>query len=378
MRIGIITFHCAHNYGAVLQAYALQEQIKILGHDAEVIDYRPKYITSGYEKSIFFYRPYNSITRKLLSFVKMVLCVSKRRILEPKLMSLIKNRRRGFSDFTNTKLNLSKNKYIKSFNEHLDYDYYIIGSDQVWNIDITNGFDPVYWGNFSVKSNARIITYAASMSKYDLNEKQKEIIKYSLSNFFALSVREKDLKDFLSNNFNIKTEVVFDPSLLVGSEVWRKIAKVPTTEEKYVLIYSMGGVLADELRVANKIAVQMGASVKVLLGDSKDFEAKYALIATSPEEFLGWFQNASFVVTSSFHGTAFSISYNKPFYSLARGSDKDTRQTTILNNLGLGDRFISKECLPDFVDIDYFQVNEKLHILQENSLNFLKRHIIKL
>lgn len=373
MKIGIITFHCAHNYGAVLQAYALQEQLVDLGYDVEVINYRPQILTLGYERSIFWYRPYKKIVRQMLSFVKMIMSVVVRNITQPQMRSIINERRKGFSSFINNKLRLSEKTYKKSFSKQLDYDCYIIGSDQVWNISITNGFDPVFWGNFDMKKGSKIISYAASMSNYNLTDEQKNEMKTLLSKFSAISVREKDVEDFLLD-LDVKSNVVFDPTLLVKNDTWIKIANTPQTKDKYVLVYTMG-LLNDELRIANKIAQQIGASVEVLIGDEKSFNKKYPLISASPEEFLGYFQNASFVVTSSFHGTSFSISFNKPFYSLARGNDKDSRQSTLLMNLGLEDRFINKDDAPGYKDIDYTIVNQKWNNLQEVSLNFLSSQL---
>ena len=130
MKIGILTFHCAHNYGAVLQCYALQEMLKGMGHTVEIIDYRPDYLRMPFD----VINLHRIQSRNLLRLVKSI-------ILETLSLSQRIIRHRKFDSFIKYYLNLSRSVGISS-----DYDVYVMGSDQIWNPKITNGFDGVYFG----------------------------------------------------------------------------------------------------------------------------------------------------------------------------------------------------------------------------------------
>ena len=230
MKIGILTFHCAHNYGAVLQAYAIQEQLKLMGFDVEIINYRPIYLLRpyGYLPQFHFRTIKDGYLRCLILNVK---------ILLRWIGTLIPTyrRRKGFNKFIQSKLSLSFCRYNSPFVEHNEYDFYIMGSDQVWNPKITKKFDDVYFGNFKVRVGVKKISYAVSMPLYTFSSQQKEQLNVNLRNFSAISVRETQLEEFIFDNFKIKSQVVLDPTLLVDNFVWRKIAIIPNINKKYVL-----------------------------------------------------------------------------------------------------------------------------------------------
>jgi hypothetical protein len=357
MKVGLLTFHAAHNYGAVLQAYGTLALLNSLGITANCIDYRPNYLA----KQRIFPRLKNqpfSIKIKLIIEGMMV------------FYWRIKRRNR-FNNFINSKLNTSKEGYLNLGKSH---EAYIMGSDQIWNIQLTKGFDAPFWGNFKTKKGVVKVSYAASMSNYNLNTSQKKKMGELLKNFDAISVREEQSESFILDNFNIKTNTVLDPTFLLEKSQWSLISKKPTINTKYVLVYSIG--LRDEaLRVANLIAKQLNFKI-VELTALVDKNVLFNKCQTaSPEEFLGYFEHAAFIVTTSFHGTAFSIINKKPFYSIAHGNDKDTRQRTILNKLGLNNRLISIGETPILDEINYESVHTKLDLLRANSINFLKNSL---
>lgn len=363
MKIGLLTFHGAHNYGAVLQAYATQEKIKEIGFDIEVIDYNPAYLI---KQKIFPTSSYNSISVNLKLIIEGIIS------LPWKL-----KRRANFQKFINQKLQLSNQKYLQNpFSENTDYDLYIMGSDQIWNCKLTKGFDSVYLGNFKTKPTAKKITYAASMSHYGLSISQKEEFSNLLSNFNAISVREKELEDLLAKEFKVTSTTVVDPTFLLTKDKWKSISIKPDIKKKYILVYAVG-LQEETMKLAKKIAKQFDLEVvELTMGvDKKAVVNNYQ--KASPEEYVGLFEYAAFVITSSFHGTAFSIIFNKPFYSIEQGNDKDSRQKTLLDNLGLTDRFIKHNDLPDYKMIDYNLVNSKIEYLKTESINFLKNNLNK-
>lgn len=363
MKIGLLTFHAAHNYGAVLQAYATQEKVKELGYTIEVINYNPDYL----------------IKQKLFPISSKQSFIINAKLVFEGIITLpwkIK-RRQNFIDFNCNKLNLSKKNYQNiPFIENMDYDWYIMGSDQVWNCKLTKGFDSVYLGNFKTKPAAKKISYAASMSHYALTNEQKQEFSKLITNFNAISVREEELHDYLANNYNQESTVVLDPTLILDTEKWSSMAVKPKISKKYVLVYSID-LRNEAMRMANSIAKEIGAEVIELSMNVDKNVLKNGYQTASPEEYVGLFQNAEFVITSSFHGTAFSVIFNKPFFSIAHGGDKDSRQKTILNNLGVLDRFISKDATPCFKTLDYTVPNQKLKELREKSIQFLKDNLIK-
>lgn len=361
MKIGLLTFHAAHNYGAVLQAYATQEKIKEMGFSIEMIDYNPSYLI---KQKLFPFSAKASVLVNLKLFVEGL-------ITFPWKLK----RQNNFQNFISQQLNLSNKKYQNQpFTENTDYDLFVMGSDQIWNCKLTKGFDAVYLGNFKIKPTAKKITYAASMSHYGLTNNQVEEFSNLLTNFDDISVREEELQQYLLNNYNKETTVVLDPTFLLDAQKWSSMAVKPKTTKKYVLVYSID-LREDALRMANAIAKEINAEViELSMGVDKNvLKNKYQ--TASPEEYVGLFEHAEFVITSSFHGTAFSVIFNKPFFSIAHGSDKDSRQKTILNNLGVIDRFIPKDANPGFKTLDYTIPNQKLNALRETSLEFLNNNL---
>lgn len=360
MKIGLLTFHSAHNYGAVLQAFATQETLKQLGHKVSIIDYRPPYVLKQ--------RIFPSLKSQPLSLkIKLV--------AEGVIAFIWKiKRKRGFDHFIYSRFELTENKYISPFSENKNFDAYVMGSDQIWNIKFTMGFDQVYWGSFIASEVARKISYAASMSHYILTKEEKARMALLLKNFDAISVREAELKSFIDEHFDFDVKTVLDPTLLLPASHWQNITKRPSVNKKYVLVYSVG-IRNNTLRIARSIAKELGIDViELTMGvDRKVLSNKYQ--AATPEEFVGLFEYAEFVVTSSFHGTAFAIIFNKDFYSVAHGTDKDTRQKTILAKLGLSDRLIQKNTEPSFDPIDFIRVNEKLEMLRNDSIAFLENSL---
>ncbi len=348
MKIGILTFHRAHNYGAVLQAYALQEILKKEGHDVEIIDYRQQYI-ERYKYLFLINKCFikGSLYKSIRSTFYQIKNIPKKII-----------QKRNFIDFTNRNLNISKLISNNSKEIPNNYDLYIHGSDQIWNPKMFGGqYDPVFFGNYKVLSGKKI-SYAASFSFEELNNQSKQTFKHYLKNLDSISVREKELVSLISE-FTSKTIYdVLDPTLVANINIWDKIAIKPK-EKKYVLIYQVK---------YNKLTEQMAqkiASIKNL--EILDIN-KYGNIPIGL--YIGLFKNANYIITTSFHGTAFSIIFNKPFYSIALGSGSDMRIKSLLKKINLEMRFVNN--IPKTInDLDYKEINKKLTTHKENSLNFL-------
>jgi len=342
----------------------LQEKLKSMGHEVEFIDYRPDYLILPY--NIFLIDRFFS--KKLINSLKYT-------IKEILILSIRIKRHQVFTKFISSKLNLSKQYFNKSAHQVQDYDAYVFGSDQIWNPKITNGFDPIYWGFFETKNNAPKISYAASMEALKLDEKSGFYCKKSLSNFASLSVREKPLQNILQQLTNKEIKTVLDPTLLICKEVWDQIQIKPNNSQKYVLVYQVRE-NKDTMRIANDVARQIGGIVIQLTGCPNFRQAEKCYQSASPEEFIGWIKYADCIVTTSYHGMAFSVIYNKPFYSVSLNDGGDSRTESLLSMLQLQDRIISNKDTPSFSKIDYRKTNELLKSLKDDSESYLNKSLV--
>lgn len=323
MRIGILTYHSAHNYGAVLQCYALLHYLKKQGHDVYVVDYRPKYISYGlYDRDKWL----------SLSPVKL----AKKLWLQIRLFKKQKSRFDAFNNFINSYI---VPKYINLNKANKDTDCFIFGSDQIWR-KTNDAFDPVYWGNFKAASDTKLISYAVSMGKDHLSVLEKSQIQDWLRHFTAVMVRESSLKTVLSPLFEKHIDVVVDPTLLLSAQEWNDIAIPPQREKPYVLVYQV----IDNpvtLEIAKEAAKVLNAEIIEIASVVKIREESHIVVdSASPREYLGWVRCAAMVVTTSFHGTAFSIIYRKPFVSVKQNRPSDLRIASILETFCLQNRFL--------------------------------------
>lgn len=365
-KIGTITFHESINYGALLQTYALQYYLNNQGYDSEVIDYRNS------ERGI----KHMSFSRKLVHHIW-------HRVIKKMLIGEI--RQRKTANFINKNITLSKKKYTNYsmlYNEPPIYDAYITGSDQVWNPKNTSG-DSSYFLTFAPKDKLKI-SYAPSFGVTVLNDKHKEKYKEWLLGIDYLSVREKEGQAIIKDLVNKNATMTVDPTLLLKKEEWEKIAVPYRNRKPYVLCYHMPGdkiVNGAISRIAKHIAkkndwdvISIGQKeyMKLIPGNKKIFDA-------GPDEYVGLFQNADFVLTNSFHGTVFSIIFNKPFYvpinrNLPPEKVLSSRISSLLNILSIENRLISAndELNLDYsANIDYTKVNSLLKKAREESQKFL-------
>ena len=369
MKIGIFTFHRASNYGAVLQAYALQEYLSSQGYETCVVDYVPpvmgKLFCSMKVKGI-----YSKLKRLAVNIIYL-----------PHILLRIK-RRNLFRRFADTYLNLSRK--ILSDNDILDFDLFIIGSDQVWNVIFTGGVDRYYWGDFSTKKGAKKISYAASASE-NMNETFGSSSNIELlNNFDAISVREEELQSLLLERMQDKRiEKVLDPTLMAGREYFDNIkSKGFEVAKNYILVYQ---VIMSQNKAIQKFVADIAKRNDweiIELPSSINFSKmlfrpnKYMQWA-SPIDFVTLFRNAKFVVTTSFHGTAFSLLYNVPFYVISISKSVDSRAADLLSQLGLSRRLIKLPQEEIDYDIDWASVNSKLDKLRLDSRKFLNDSISK-
>ena len=332
MKLGILTFHNAHNYGAVLQAYGMQEYLKRQGHDAFVIDYRPDYINRCYPKDgSAFWKNSN-----------MLECA--RGFYNYYVHSAIRHRRwDNFERFVSSRLALYPYQTGMDFHE---FDAVFIGSDQVWSKAHTDGkYDSVYFGEgFKCK----VIPYAPSCTTMVLSQEDKAFFKQHLDQMTAVSVREPQMKEVLQPLTKNEISVVVDPSLLAGRECFDGIAANIRAKRPYILIYEIIG-HQEVYHAAKSLAKSLDADIVELVNGMRPYHRSTMREDASPEEFLGYIKHASCVLTSSFHGTAFSLLFNTPFYTVLQGTAADNRMVSLLKSLDMMDRTIEIGEVPDKV-----------------------------
>lgn len=370
MKIGLLTIYQVPNYGSVLQAYATQELLKSMGHDAKIIRY--DYFNKRYYKARGF-GP--SLRERFYPFKALLL---------PKCKSAVLQR------FRYKNLNFTKSfSNIKSLEEYdwSDYDAFVVGSDQVWNTTFLYG-DPVFLLQF-VPSNKKRLSLSSSFATSAIPDKYKDIFRRELSKFSAISVRENNGVDIINKQLGINTpvKVTLDPTLLLSKSQWQEL--FPLTQEKklkkpYILYYMWS--YAFEPRpyifdVVKHFQQKTGWDVVALEGirdssDARGIDFIDADNSTIPE-FIDLFNNASLVITSSFHGTAFAINFGIPLLSVVPDGAGDDRQSTILKACG-ADNCITKigsdieKINPEY---DKQAVSAKLEKLRADSINWINNNI---
>ena len=356
-KIGILTFHCAHNYGAVLQTYATQMLLLQAGHKAEVIDYRPDYLTKPY-------RRFDS-SRWLGKGILMTL---RHMVSEFLLVPVRMKRYSSFEKFISGRFTLSER--VTSVEDLYRYSHVLIGSDQLWNKKITGGeYDPMYFGGDPAKT--RFIADAVSMESESISSEDAEYIKEKLKNFTAVSVRESQLSSLLCENCGVVAEHIQDPVIQVDPKVWDDLATPPSVRRPYVLVYRLRdheSINPFVRRLASDLSADI-IEVSPFPDGRKLFRSRQS---AGIEEFLGLIKGAACVVTTSYHAVLFSTIFSRPFYCFCFGSGQDTRQSSFLSAAGLSDRMLPLGAeVPEKKDCDFSDASVRVEQMRRRSADFI-------
>ena len=366
--LGIITIHKIHNYGSVLQAYALQQVCEEMGFKVEIIDYNFPNKFHADNK----YKTQGDTQPNEPKWVKMLFAKA------------LMRQHKGIDTFVKKFQHLSSKSY--SSPDELEaqapaYDVYITGSDQLWNPRFCNG-DPAFMLHFD-PDNALIISYAASIGANaipdDLNPRYKEL----LSRYAHISVRENSGRQVVKDILGKDAEVVLDPTLLLNRDEWNRIA-VPDRlfKKKYVLCYYLNYTFnsfpyVDQL--ADYMQKQTGFEIlRVSRPPHKLFTSHmHYRVGATPEEFLALVRDSEMVLTTSFHGTAFAVNYGKPVFTIVKDRNaSDSRQVSLVENLGLEKQILSiTDAFPTQERFSYDVEDEqrRLQELRQQSLDYLNR-----
>jgi polysaccharide pyruvyl transferase WcaK-like protein len=368
MKIGILTYHRSHNYGALLQAYALKTYLEQNQHDVEFVDYYPDYHAENYKLLPHF--RYYSLINKCKVLVKLVFALR---------ITLI--RRKGYENFILDSLKLSKNAKFKRLEDltTLTYDAVVYGSDQIWRIQDFPGYKGFSTAYFGEGISARLkLSYAASMGKISINEIDESELQRLLRNFNAISVRENDLQKIILNYTKLKVRRVLDPVFLLSRENWTKlITNHARRKKEYILFYNIMKSKNARL-LANEIARSSSYEVYEIRGRVYPFKftERFRYQTASPNEFLSLLCDAQIVISTSFHGVAFSLLFEKEFYALGMG-DNSSRVKSLLSELNIQERYIENiEEAKVTEKLDYELINNKIMKLRNESYDFLNSNLV--
>jgi hypothetical protein len=366
LKIGILSFHDSRNYGAILQIYALKRTLEKLQVDVSVVDYSA--IESEYGFSFKAEIKAKGVPLALIKYLYYCIFVRK-------TMNFKKDK---FKKFINKNFNLSKRyNSIDEFVCDNSYDVLICGSDQIWNPEITKGFDRMMFCDFPSNTIKRY-SYAASVGDVkiiDTEENKAEFFRL-LKNFDGIAVRENELADFISLNSDRKPEITLDPTLLLDETEYIAITDTEVPKDKYVLLYQLAR-YSRATEVAALLAKEKNLKIIEIINNPYIYNRKKSMLfSASPSQFLHLIKNAEYVITNSFHGTIFSIIFKKNFYTIASRT-RNSRIANLMNTLELQDRLL-KENDDDFTRdaIDYDKVDIILAEEREKSINYL-RDIVK-
>lgn len=357
-RIGIINHWMVNNYGALFLAYALERRIRELGYDVETVSWLPDEVRFPWKTSMIKKTGFIQYLLRLGYFSVFVL---------PRQTSF-----RRFRSMMHTSKVVYTDATLPAIRDK--YDKIVIGGDQLWNCKINyyneNNFLPF------VEDKSKKVVYAASLSQDHMREELKDTFKRLAEGFSYVTTREKRATEIIEELTDLKAPRVADPAFLLNAEEWAELAEGPKESGEYVFVYQ---VQSDKLVIdfAKALAKQNGCSIVFCPFPLKKQIRCRRKPYMSPERWLGYMKNAKYVVTDAFHGTVFSIIFNRQFFAEISEYGKDTgsRITNILDVYSLQDRLLTQENRQQMLncrDIDFENVN----ILIEREKRNAEKHLL--
>ena len=372
MRVAILTHQLGTNYGGVLQNYALQQVLRILGHEPITLNHR-------------FKNPY-TLPVKIASFFKQLYkrsrgCDEQLRIwmTDSEKKYIAKNINR----FIESNINCSPTFITDDLKHNLPegLEAVVVGSDQVWNPHYMKPIERFFLSDFGDKDIIKL-AYAASFGgeKWEFTEQQTNNCSILARSFKAISVRENTGVEMCKKHLDVNAQLVLDPTLLLDVDLYKGLlAQNKTTHKKSMMVYVLDRTQRKK-QIVNDVASRMSLEINTVMPQSSFRKVGSAgldqCVFPGIETWLEGFEQADFVITDSFHGTVFSIIFNKPFITILNKERGADRFTSLLGLLGLDNRLvdINDDYLPLLNEsISYPDVNKKLESLRENSITFLQQ-----
>lgn len=349
-----------------MQAFALQKYLESQGHNVRIIDYKPDYISCNFKLSIIANPIYDRpVIRQMYLLAK----------LPGRILAL--RQKKMFDDFTSKYLKLTKryNSYEDLKADAPDADIYIAGSDQIWNTLFNNGRDPAFYLDFG-KASTKRISYAASFATKEIVPEYRQFVSQELKNLDAVSIREKISLPLLRELGRVDGVAVCDPVFLLSEIEWNQISQRGRSinlTKKYILVY-----LTDRsdtiMDIARRLSKDTGWEIVLVGCPSKRYRHRY-IPNIGPLEFVFLISKASFVISNSFHATAFSLIFKKNFCVVNRTEGINERMKSILDEFGLSHRIVSGYNSALLQGVDYNAILHRLDSMIIKSKEWLNYEI---
>jgi hypothetical protein len=385
-RIGITTiYYKTVNYGGALQAYALCKILNSNGFDSKQLSIGNSTIIKKQTKIKRVIRFPLRVVRRIYMMIFMPKKLAKIRWLKRENARTKPAQEKAFNNFLDNIIPHDEKVYNSNTVANClnDYDVFITGSDQIWNLD---WFNPSYFLDF-VPSSRKKIAYAASIGHSSLKDSEKELFKNYLTDFSAISVREKDAVDLVQPLVSVNIDITLDPTLLLDRKDWQEICSERVKKDNYIFCYFLGE-NSRERKLAEEYAKIKGLKLLAMVcthGNmyvDKTFNAE-KLEGISPEQFLSLIKNAEYVFTDSFHAVVFSNVFERQYFVFNR-DEKGSMNSRIFNITELfnsSDRFCFNsereniEYISSLPNIDYGIENKKFQEMKEKSIRFLLENV---
>lgn len=363
MRIKTITCHDVYNSGASLQAYALMRYLEELGNEVEIIDYKPDYLNNHYKLGIIANPKYE---KNLM--LKMIYLTLK---FPGRVLALRKKIK--YDHFRDNYLKVTKKRYISNSelkNNPPEADIFICGSDQIWNSKFNNGKDPAFYLDFAPQGKIKA-SYAASFATDRIEESVRDITKERINKLDYIGVREISALNILEDLGIDNGIQVMDPVFLLSKETWLNMAYEVDKKQKYIFVYDFDG---NELIKEVSLKLAKEKKLKIYTVFKSDYSDK-VIKNMGPMDFISYIKNAEFIISNSFHGTAFSIIFEKQFAVVNRKESINTRMRDLLSVLKIENRLISENYSFNNLikDVNYKEVNKYVNERLEISKAYLDR-----
>lgn len=371
MKVGLLTFHNAINYGAALQVFASYKAINEMGVECEIIDYVNEYRSNAY--NMFEHAKKELKNKRIIPAAKYFIG-----------SMFMYNRKRKFLNFYERNLICTDVQYTTSEEaEHLNssYDKFVVGSDQVWNYK-NNGNDYAFLLDF-VKDDEKKISYSSSFGLADIPTELRQKYVENLTRITHLSTREEYGVKLIKDLVGRKAELVLDPVFLLSKSQWLSLCSNTSKIERYVFSYTNRAGQWEEFINKTNYSMKDKKAYKISRHlTPKDFinPSVKVCYSISPIEFVETIANAELVVSASFHCIAMSIILNVPFVAILTGDKgKDERVLNILKISGLENRILNNNMTASDIasPIDYVLVEQKISKYIASSKEFLNQAIFK-
>lgn len=377
MKIGIITILKVNNYGAELQAYALQRVLNLLGYDAEIIDYL--FYKNPQHKKTVRSRPNFHFGIKKILVERLYPIYTKIRMFLNSKNENVREQRFALFHKKNTRLSKTYKTIDELFEAKMDYDIYMVGSDQVWNPGIYSSLDP-YFLKFAPQ-NRKKIAYASSFGVSEIPSYACSYYREALKDFDAIGVRENNAVELVRHLSGKSAQWVLDPTLLLTKDNWNEIAVLPEEVkgvcDGYILLYELTP-CPYILQLAHYFSKSLNLPIVRICKNASVEDRDRSIINITdagPNEFIGLFAHAKLVITNSFHGTAFSINLERDFYTVTPlRKQNNSRQQSLLKLFQLESRLLVEGVKFPPVEhrhIDYIPVMQRLSEERKKSIRFL-------